>query len=322
MRKPSSITTKLVLVPSSSPRRSDPSKEKRREKAIRFVSTALVYLFLSAMAMLSLFPFYYMIAASFMSYEEVSSGQFFFSFVNLGENFINNYTQTIVRLNFFSHVGTTLLVAISTTVLQLLTTILASFAFAKLHFKGRDVLFVIFLATMMVPGEMLAITNYSTFSSLDLISSRQNYIQAVITMILPLISSTFFIFLLRQNFKQIPNELYLAAKVDGKSDWQYLWKVLVPLAMPTLITITILSFISSWNSYVWPSLSVSNNDYNVLSVIIRGSALEFAGPSGQMITNTAWQMTSSVLTVVPILILFIAFRKYIMSGTGRAGIKG
>ena len=141
-------------------------------------------------------------------------------------------------------------------------------------------------------------------------------------MVLPLISSAFYIFLLRQTFRQIPNELYLAARIDGKSDWQYLWKVLVPLAMPTLITITILSFISSWNSYVWPSISVSNDSYNVISVIIRGNALQFAGPSGAMITNTAWQMTSSVLTVLPILLLFIAFRKYIMTGTGRAGIKG
>lgn len=319
--KPSTITTKLVLVPSSS-KGGDTIKEGKKDRIKRIVSTVLIYLFLSLMALLCLFPFYYMIAASFMSYEEATNGSLFASFATLGENFINNYTQTIVRLNFLSHVGTTLLVALSTTILQLLTTILAAFAFAKLHFKGRDLLFVAFLATMMIPGEMLAITNYSTFSSLDLISKNQGYFQAILTMVLPLIASVFYIFLLRQNFKQIPNELYLAAKVDGKSDWTYLWKVLVPIAMPTLITITILSFISSWNSYVWPSLSVYNDDYNVISVIIRGNALQIQGPSGEMITNPAWQMTAAVLTVLPILILFIAFRKYIMSGTGRSGIKG
>ena len=321
MNKPSSISTKLVLVPASGKGRNS-IKEGKRDRAKAILSSVFVYLFLSAAALLCLFPFYYMIAASFMSYEEVSTGSFFFSFATMGENFINNSTETWTRLQFLSHVGTTLLVAVSTTVLQLLTTILASFAFAKLHFKGRDFLFMLVLASMMIPGEMLAITNYSTFSSLDLISSHQTYFQAILTMVLPLISSAFYIFLLRQTFRQIPNELYLAARIDGKSDWQYLWKVLVPLAMPTLITITILSFISSWNSYVWPSISVSNDSYNVISVIIRGNALQFAGPSGAMITNTAWQMTSSVLTVLPILLLFIAFRKYIMTGTGRAGIKG
>ena len=319
--KPSRITTKLVLVPASS-KSKDTRKEAKRDRALRFVRTALVYLFLSLAALLCIFPFYYMIAASTMSHEQVTNGQIWLSFATLGENFVNNYTQTVNRLQFFSHVGTTLLVAITTTVLQLLTTILASFAFAKLHFKGREVLFIILLSAMMVPGEMLAITNYSTFSNLGLISSKQTYFQAVVTMVLPLISSIFFIFLLRQNFKQIPNELYLAAKVDGKSDWQYLWKVMVPVAMPTLIAITILSFISSWNSYVWPSLSVYNDSYNVISVIIRGNALVFQGPSGAEITNTAWQMTAAVLTVLPLLILFIIFRKYIMSGTGRAGIKG
>ena len=319
--KPSRINTKLVLVPASS-KSKDVKKEARRDRALQIIRTALVYLFLSLAAILCIFPFYYMIAASMMTHDEVSSGELWLNFATLGENFINNYTQTFKRLQFFSHVGTTLLVAITTTALQLLTTILAAFAFAKLHFKGREALFIVLLSAMMVPGEMLAITNYSTFSNMNLISSKQNYLEAVITMILPLISSIFFIFLLRQNFKQIPNELYLAAKVDGKSDWQYLRKVMVPVAAPTIISITILSFISSWNSYVWPSLSVYNDDYNVISVIIRSGNLDFAGPSGEMITNAAWQMTAAVLTVVPLLILFIIFRKYIMSGTGRAGIKG
>jgi len=144
-------------------------------------------------------------------------------------------------------------------------------------------------------------------------------------MILPFISSVFYIYLLRQNFKQIPNELYLAAKVDGKSDWDYLWKVMVPLASPTLITIAILAIIGSWNAYVWPKLIVSaspnNMDYWLISVAVRGEALTKEIHEVN-ITQYSWQMCASVLTVVPLLILFIIFRKYIMRGTGRAGLKG
>jgi multiple sugar transport system permease protein len=139
----------------------------------------------------------------------------------------------------------------------------------------------------------------------------------------PFLSSVFYIYLLRQNFMQIPNELYLAAKVDGKSDWDYLWKVMVPLASPTLITIAILSIIGSWNAYVWPKLVVYSSDNWLISVAVRGSeALMLEDPNGIKITQYTWQMTASVLTVAPLLILFIIFRKYIMRGAGRAGIKG
>ena len=146
-------------------------------------------------------------------------------------------------------------------------------------------------------------------------------------MVAPFIASVFYIYLLRQNFKQIPNELYLASKVDGKSDWEYLWKVMVPLAAPTLITITILSIIGSWNAYVWPQIATSasrNPDkYWLISVAIRGTeALMLEDPNGIKITQYSWQMVASTLTVVPLLILFIIFRKYIMKGTGRAGING
>ena len=175
---------------------------------------------------------------------------------------------------------------------------------------------------MMVPGELLAIANYTTMANMHLIGKNQTYWQALLVMILPLIASSFYIYLLRQNFKQIPEELYLAAKVDGKSDWQFLWKVMAPLSSPTLITIAILSFIGSWNSYVWPSRAVSNQNYQVISVIIRTGVLTIQDETGNWVTMLPWQMTASVLTVVPLLILFIAFRKYIMSGTSKAGIKG
>ena len=298
------------------------NKTVRNQKIKKAVFLTLVYLFLGVAALIVLFPFYYMIAASFMTQDQIDKGAFYAPLSSLLEQASYNYSNTLERLDFFSHVGTTLLVAFSTTILQLLTTILAAYAFARLEFRGRDVLFLFFLATMMVPGELLAVANYTTMSNLGLIGRNQTYQQAILVMILPLISSSFFIYLLRQNFKQIPDELYLAAKVDGKSDWSFLWRVMMPLASPTLITITILSFISSWNSYVWPSRAVNKNEYQVISVIIRTGALEADGPLGTKISMDAWQMAASVLTVVPLLLLFILFRKYIMSGKGRAGIKG
>ena len=322
------VSTTLKLVPPVSKRRKGPSKDaspksvERAQKIRKAVGLFFVYAFLVLMAVVVLFPFYYMIAASFMTQQEANSGAWLPALSSAWENAIYNYTNTFTRLQFMEHVGTTLVVAIATTILQLLTTVLASFAFARLRFRGRDVLFLLFLATMMVPGELLAIANYTTMANMHLIGKNQTYWQALLVMILPLIASSFYIYLLRQNFKQIPEELYLAAKVDGKSDWQFLWKVMAPLSSPTLITIAILSFIGSWNSYVWPSRAVSNQNYQVISVIIRTGVLTIQDETGNWVTMLPWQMTASVLTVVPLLILFIAFRKYIMSGTSKAGIKG
>ena len=310
------VQTKLVLVAKAS------GKIGKTGRVKKIVGLVISYLFLTVMAAVVVFPFFYMISASFMAESDVVSGRLFPRFEGIFENIANNYTQTASKLNYFRHMGLTLTVAFTTTILQMLTTILAAFAFARLEFRGRDILFMFFLATMMIPGEMLAISNYVTMSNLGLTGLNQTGIQAFVAMVLPLISSVFYIYLLRQNFKQIPNELYLAAKIDGKSDWQFLWNVMVPLAMPTLITIAILSLIGSWNSYVWPHLVVYHDEHTVISVIIRKGALTELGPDGNPIDMLSWQMTASVLTVVPLLALFIIFRKYIMSGTKRAGIKG
>ena len=326
MRQARIPTTLVLSLPkqrtSLSKKAKSPIQIRRNQTIRKVIFLSLVYLFLAVMAFVVLFPFYYMIAASFMTQTEASRGAFAPELSSMWENIAFNYSNTFRKLNFFSHVGTTLLVAIATTILQLLTTILASFALARLQFRGRDVVFILFLATMMVPGELLAISNYTTMSNLNFIGNDQTYLQAILVMILPMISSSFYIYLLRQNFKQIPDELYLAAKVDGKSDWDFLWKVMAPLASPTLVTIAILSFISSWNSYVWPSRSVSNSDFQVISVIIRTGSLTYEVSPGEWRTMIPWQMAASVLTVVPLLILFIIFRKTIMSGTGRSGIKG
>ena len=314
------IDTKLVLVIPN--RDKDSVKQGKRDRVLKIVGLVITYVFLFLAAALAFFPFYYMIAASFMDESSILNGRMIPEFASLAENIAYNYSETFTRLNYFHHVAITLLVATSITILQLLTTILAAFAFARLTFKGRDVLFIAFLATMMIPGELLAISNYVTLSNLGLTGLEQTTFQAIVAMIIPLIASSFYIYLLRQSFLQIPNELYLAAKIDGKTDWGYLWKVMVPLASPTLITITILSFISSWNGYIWPSLVVYNNSDTLISVIIRKGALTMQGPDGNYITQYSWQMTASVLTVVPFLIIYVIFRKHIMRGTGRAGIKG
>lgn len=325
MNRPAHITTHLNIVTRGN--RLDVNTRAKIDKVLHITGLVITYAFLIFAAFIVILPFYYMIIGSFMQEADLISGKFWPVSGSFFQNIADNYQNTLARFDYFAYIGNTLIVAISTTALMLLVTIFSAFAFARLEFKGREFLFTIFLATMMIPGEMMVITNYNTMSNLGMISVDQTRLQAYFVMVAPFIASVFYIYLLRQNFKQIPNELYLASKVDGKSDWEYLWKVMVPLAAPTLITITILSIIGSWNAYVWPQIATSasrNPDkYWLISVAIRGTeALTLEGPNGSKITQYSWQMVASTLTVVPLLILFIIFRKYIMKGTGRAGIKG
>ena len=325
MNRPAHITTHLNIVTRGN--RLDVNTRAKIDKALHITGLVITYAFLIFAAFIVILPFYYMIIGSFMQEADLISGKFWPVSGSFFQNIADNYQNTLARFDYFAYIGNTLIVAISTTALMLLVTIFSAFAFARLEFKGKEFLFTIFLATMMIPGEMMVITNYNTMSNLGMISVDQTRLQAYFVMVAPFIASVFYIYLLRQNFKQIPNELYLASKVDGKSDWEYLWKVMVPLAAPTLITITILSIIGSWNAYVWPQIATSasrNPDkYWLISVAIRGTeALTLEDPNGTKITQYSWQMVASTLTVVPLLILFIIFRKYIMKGTGRAGIKG
>ncbi|MCI6608762.1 MAG: carbohydrate ABC transporter permease [Candidatus Enterosoma sp.] len=325
MNRPAHITTHLNIVTRGN--RLDVNTRAKIDKVLHITGLVITYAFLIFAAFIVILPFYYMIIGSFMQEADLISGKFWPVSGSFFQNIADNYQNTLARFDYFAYIGNTLIVAISTTALMLLVTIFSAFAFARLEFKGREFLFTIFLATMMIPGEMMVITNYNTMSNLGMISVDQTRLQAYFVMVAPFIASVFYIYLLRQNFKQIPNELYLASKVDGKSDWEYLWKVMVPLAAPTLITITILSIIGSWNAYVWPQIATSasrNPDkYWLISVAIRGTeALMLEDPNGIKITQYSWQMVASTLTVVPLLILFIIFRKYIMKGTGRAGIKG
>ena len=289
----------------------------KTEKVAKFFSTLLLYLVIVALALIVVFPFYWMIITSLKANSEIiQSQQTFFPNVVMW----TNYVYVFQTFDFLTYTVNTVVVAIFSTIGTLLTTIFAAFAFARLNFKGRETLFMVFLMTMMIPGEMMLISNYITVASFGWVGENSTLMDAYLAMIVPFWVSVFYIYLLRQNFKQIPNELYLAAKVDGKTDWNYLWKVMVPLAAPSLISITILKFMGTWNSYVWPQLVTANNEsYRLISNGLRGSSFVDA-ESGR--TEYGYQMAATVLVTVPLFLLFIFFRKYIMKGVGRAGIKG
>lgn len=287
-------------------------KLEKIQKVMKIISLVIVYAFLVFMALVVLLPFYWMIITSLKSTTEIrATTQTFFPATVLWSNYVEVFRQ----FDFVTYLINTLVVGIISTIGTLVTTIFAAFAFARLNFKGKDIMFAILLATMMIPGEMMVITNYITVANFGWLNDTRW--GAYLAMIIPFWVSVFYIYLLRQNFKQIPNELYLAAKVDGKSDWTYLWKVMVPLSSPTLISIFILKLMGSWNSYVWPNLVANKEEFRLITNGLRSSFTTTAGEP-----QFGLQMAATVLVTVPLLLLFIFFRKYIMKGVGRAGIKG
>jgi multiple sugar transport system permease protein len=214
----------------------------------------------------------------------------------------------------------TLTVAAISTVGTLFTTIFAAFAFSRLNFKGRDLLFVILISTMMIPGEIFVITNYSTVARLGWLGANnvpQIYSQALLAMTLPFMTSVFYIFFLRQSFKRIPDELYFAAKVDGTSDFKYLWRIMVPIAKPTIITITILNAMGTWNAYIWPNLVTDNANFRLVTDGLRNAYSELGG---RTIFNE--QMAAALIITLPLLVVFLLLKKYIMRRVSRSGIKG
>jgi multiple sugar transport system permease protein len=228
----------------------------------------------------------------------------------------DNYATAVSRLNFPILIRNTLIVGVISTLGTVVTTIMAAFAFARLEFKGKNFIFAALMATMMIPGEMMVISNYASVSLMGMTNGEP--VGAFTAMIIPFMVSIFYIYLLRQNFKQIPNELYLAAKVDGKSDWQFLWKVMVPLAMPTITTILILKLMGTWNAYVWPNLIATG--HTELYLITNGLRESFNATENY--DEYGAQMAATVIVTVPLLLVFIFARKYIMRGVSRAGIKG
>ena len=265
------------------------------------------YTFLLIMALIVLFPFYWMIISSLKTLPEYRQAiptfwpkQMMFS----------NYSEAFTTANLGDLFMNTLFVGLVSTILSLIITVLSAFAFARLEFKGKETLFGALLATMMIPGELFTITNYITVSELG-------WMNSFTALIVPFLVSVFYIYLLRQNFMQIPNELYLAAKVDGTTDLKYLWKVMIPLALPTLISITILKMMGAWNSYIWPKLVANDKAHQMITNGLRNA---FTDTSGQ--ANYPVQMAAVAIVSAPLFLVFLFLRKYIMSGVSRSGIKG
>ena len=285
----------------------DMQQESARQRVIRIIVKCGTYAFLLLMALIVLFPFYWMIISSLKSLDEYRmSVPTFWPQTILLSNYADAFTTASLGKLFLN----TMYVGIVSTLLSLVITVLSAFAFARLEFKGKDMLFAALLATMMIPGELFTITNYATVTELQWTNSYQ-------VLIVPFLVSVFYIYLLRQNFMQIPNELYLAAKVDGTSDLKYLWKVMIPLALPTLISITILKMMGAWNSYVWPRLVANHEDYRMITNGLRNAFTETSGD-----VNYPVQMAAVAIVSAPLFLVFIFLRKYIMSGVSRSGIKG
>ena len=278
-----------------------------RQRVIRFLVKFFTYAFLILMAAVVLFPFYWMIISSLKTLEEyrLSVPTFFPKRIML-RNYVDAFTTAALGRLFYN----TMIVGVVSTLLSLVITVLSAFAFARLEFKGRDAMFAALLATMMIPGELFTITNYSTVTSFG-------WLNTYTVLIVPFLVSVFYIFLLRQNFLQIPNELYLAAKVDGTSDLKYLWKVMIPLSLPTLISITILKMMGAWNSYIWPRLVANDEAHRMITNGLRNAFTDTTGD-----VNYPVQMAAVAIVSAPLFLVFVFLRKYIMAGVSRSGIKG
>ena len=285
----------------------DLKKVTAASKIGKIVVMVLLYAFLIAMAVIVLFPFYFMLISSVKTLEEYQR-----SIPTLWPEFIRlqNYVDAFNTGNLVRLFMNTMIVGIVSTLLSLVITVLSAFAFARLEFKGKNALFAALLGTMMIPGELFTITNYATVNDFG-------WMNTYTVLIVPFLVSIFYIYLLRQNFMQIPNELYLAAKVDGTSDIKYLWKVMIPLALPTLISITILKMMGAWNSYVWPRLVANDDAYQLITNGLRNAFTDAEGNA-----NIPVQMAAVAIVSFPLFLVFVFLRKYIMKGVSRSGIKG
>ncbi|MBQ8359013.1 MAG: carbohydrate ABC transporter permease [Oscillospiraceae bacterium] len=255
-----------------------------------------------------LFPFYWMVLTSLKGYGAYNSEYVpkLFTLAPTWQNYVQAFTDVPLALYF----ANTLIFTVITTAIMLVVTVLAAFAFARLNFKGKDLVFTLFLSLMMIPNELVVITNYVTVTELDMRNTFAG-------LILPSVTSVFYIYLLKENFAQIPNELYYAAKVDGTSDFRYLLRVMVPICKPTLVTITILKVIECWNSYVWPRLVTDDESHFLVS-----NGIQSIRENGFGRENIPAMMAAVVAVSVPLILLFLVFRKKIMEGVSRGGTKG
>ena len=281
-------------------------REKQQQR--KAIKKGITYALLGIWALFVLFPFYWMLLSSFKSYGDYNA-ETVPQFITLNpviENYIIAFTS-VPLLDYFLN---TLIFTVATTAIMLVVIVPAAFAFARLNFKGKNILFVLFLSLMMIPNELVIITNFVTITELDL---RNTFMG----LILPSVTSVFYIYLLKENFAQIPDELYYASKVDGTGDFKYMMKVMVPICRPTVITITILKVIECWNSYVWPRLITDDEDYFLVS-----NGIQFIRENGFGRENIPAMMAAVVVISLPLIILFLVFRKKIMAGVARGGTKG
>ena len=281
------------------------------EKAARIRKIGLnvvIYGLLTVWALVVLFPFYWMVLTSVKSYGAYNSEWIpqLYTFAPT----LQNYRDAFTAVPLAGYFTNTIIFTLATTAMMLIVTVLAAFGFSRLNFKGKDLAFTMFLALMMIPTELVVITNYVTITNADM---RNTFLG----LILPSVTSVFYIYLLKENFSQIPDELYYAAKVDGTSDLKYLWKVMIPICKPTIVTITILKVIECWNSYIWPRLITDDQAYFLVS-----NGIQEIRENGFGRENIPAMMAAVVVISAPLIVLFLIFRKKIMAGVSRGGVKG
>ena len=286
----------------------DYEKLEKSAKAKGIVRNVVIYTLLILWAVMVLFPFYWMILTSVKSYSSYNS-EYVPSFFTLSPT-MQNYIDAFTTVSLGRYLWNTLIFTVITTAIMLIVITLAAFAFARLEFRGKNIAFALFLSLMMIPNELVIITNFVTITNLDLRNS-------FLGLILPSVTSVFYIYLLRENFAQIPDELYYAAKVDGTSDLRYLRKVMIPICRPTLITIIILKVIECWNSYVWPRLITDDPNYYLVS-----NGIQEIRENGFGRENIPAMMAAVVVISLPLIVLFLIFRKKVMAGVSRGGTKG
>ena len=280
-----------------------------KEKTLRQrILGIAVYTMLVIWALVVLFPFYWMLLTSVKSYGSYNA-EFIPKFFTLSPTF-ENYVSAFSAVPLAKYFLNTVIFTVVTTALMLVIAIPSAYAFARLEFKGKNLLFLSFLALMMIPTELVVITNFTTVTNLEMRNTFAG-------LILPSAASVFYIYLLKENFEQVPNELYLAAKVDGTTDFKYLMKVLVPICRPTVVTVTILKVIECWNSYVWPRLITDNPAYYLVS-----NGIQEIRENGFGRENIPAMMAAVVVISLPLIVLFLVFRNKIMAGVARGGTKG
>lgn len=286
----------------------DYQKIEKSAKARKVTGNVITYIFLVFWAIIVLFPFYWMVLTSVKSYSAYNS-EYVPKFFTLSPT-LQNYVDAFTAVPLGKYLLNTAVFTVITTAVMLVVITLAAFAFARLEFKGKNIAFIIFLSLMMIPNELVVITNFVTITNLNLRNTFPG-------LILPSVTSVFYIYLLKENFEQIPDSLYFAAKVDGTSDLKYLLKVMIPISKPTLITVTILKVIECWNSYVWPRLITDDENYYLVS-----NGIQEIRENGFGRENIPAMMAAVVVISVPLIILFLIFHKKIMEGVSRGGTKG